>query len=259
MHRPLSPLLLCLLSACSLTGPTPTPTPSLGPLTATYRATDLGTLGGTTSYAYAVSADGTTVVGESTDTNGYKRAFIYQNGTMRSLGTLPGDVSSVAWGVSADGRIIVGESSPADGTGRVVLVIVLAVGGGMLAFLITGLVLMVLAVPVAVLGLPRLLGTPASAADVDRLEALEEWTRRPVPSKVRNLSGDAGYDTDLIARTDNTTLVVLLPTTSVSRYTCSLTATPGGDRPRRGPGRARTLTRTAGGRRSTGGRAPCPD
>jgi hypothetical protein len=39
--------------------------------------------------------------------------------------------------------------------------------------------------------------------------ALEEWTRRPVPSKVRNLSGDAGYDTDLIARTDNTTLVVL--------------------------------------------------
>lgn len=52
-----------------------------------------------------------------------------------------------------------------------------AVGGGMLAFLVTGLALMVLAVPVAVLGLPRLLGTPASAADVDRLEALEEWTR----------------------------------------------------------------------------------
>ena len=63
MHRPLSLLLLCLLSACSLTEPTPTPTPSLGPLTATYRATDLGTLGGTTSYAYAVSADGGVVVG----------------------------------------------------------------------------------------------------------------------------------------------------------------------------------------------------
>lgn len=53
----------------------------------------------------------------------------------------------------------------------------IAVAGGMLAFLITGLALMVLAIPVAVLGLPKLLGTPASAADVDRLEALEEWTR----------------------------------------------------------------------------------
>ena len=55
--------------------------------------------------------------------------------------------------------------------------LLLAVGGGMLAFLLTGLALMVLAIPVAVIGLPRLLGTPASAADVDRLEALEEWTR----------------------------------------------------------------------------------
>jgi len=55
--------------------------------------------------------------------------------------------------------------------------LVLAVGGGMLAFLLTGLALMVLVIPVAVLGLPKLLGTPASAADVDRLEALEEWTR----------------------------------------------------------------------------------
>jgi len=55
--------------------------------------------------------------------------------------------------------------------------LVLAVGGGMLAFLLTGLALMVLAIPVAVLGLPKLLGTPGSAADVDRLEALEEWTR----------------------------------------------------------------------------------
>jgi len=55
--------------------------------------------------------------------------------------------------------------------------LLLAVGGGILAFGVTGLALMVLAVPVAVLGLPRLLGAPASATDVDRLEALEEWTR----------------------------------------------------------------------------------
>ena len=55
MHRPLSPLLLCLLSACSLTGPTPTPTPSLGPLTATYRATDLGTTVGQLDWPALVS------------------------------------------------------------------------------------------------------------------------------------------------------------------------------------------------------------
>lgn len=63
------------------------------------------------------------------------------------------------------------------GAGRRRAQLAIAVAGGMLAFLITGLALMVLAIPVAVLGLPRLLGTPASAADVDRLEALEEWTR----------------------------------------------------------------------------------
>jgi tight adherence protein B len=55
--------------------------------------------------------------------------------------------------------------------------LLLALAGGMLAFAFTGLALMVLAIPVAALGLPRLLGTPASAADIDRLEALEEWTR----------------------------------------------------------------------------------
>ena len=55
--------------------------------------------------------------------------------------------------------------------------LVLAVAGGTFAFLFTGLALLVLAVPVAVLGLPWLLSPPASAADVDRLEALEEWTR----------------------------------------------------------------------------------
>ncbi|MHB8913309.1 MAG: type II secretion system F family protein [Lysobacter sp.] len=53
----------------------------------------------------------------------------------------------------------------------------LVVAGGMLGWLLTGLALMVLAVPVAVVGLPRLLRAPASAARVDRLEALEEWTR----------------------------------------------------------------------------------
>lgn len=57
------------------------------------------------------------------------------------------------------------------------LLLLLALVGGLLAFLVTGLALMVLAIPIAVLGLPRLLGPPANAASIDRLEALEEWTR----------------------------------------------------------------------------------
>jgi len=69
--------------------------------------------------------------------------------------------------------------SATDGPGaaRRRLLLVLAVAGGMLGWLVTGLALMVLAVPVAVLGLPRLLGPPAGGARIDRLEALEEWTR----------------------------------------------------------------------------------
>jgi Flp pilus assembly protein TadB len=63
------------------------------------------------------------------------------------------------------------------GAARRRLLLVLAVAGGMLGWLVTGLTLMVLAVPVAVLGLPRLLGPPAGAARIERLEALEEWTR----------------------------------------------------------------------------------
>ena len=125
MHRPLSLLLLCLLSACSLTGTTPTPTPtptstptpSLGPLTATYRATDLGTLGGTTSYAYAVSADGGVVVGYNLTATGHTRAFMHQNGAMTDLGTLGGP-SSYARGVSADGGTVVGYSTDAGGRQR---------------------------------------------------------------------------------------------------------------------------------------------
>lgn len=57
------------------------------------------------------------------------------------------------------------------------LALAVALIGGLLAWLVTGLALLVLAVPLAVLGLPRLLGPPASAASIDRLEALEEWTR----------------------------------------------------------------------------------
>ena len=61
--------------------------------------------------------------------------------------------------------------------GRRRLVLLLGLAGGLLAFLVTGLALLVVAVPIAAVGLPRLLGTPATAASIDRLEGLEEWTR----------------------------------------------------------------------------------
>jgi len=71
--------------------------------------TDLGTLGGTTSQAYGVSADGSTIVGISTTAASLSRAFSYSNGTMTDLGTLGGTVSW-AFAASRDGSVIVGLS-----------------------------------------------------------------------------------------------------------------------------------------------------
>jgi Flp pilus assembly protein TadB len=57
------------------------------------------------------------------------------------------------------------------------VVLLLALVGGALGWAATGLAVLMLAVPAAAIGLPRLLGTPSSAAHIDRLEGLEEWTR----------------------------------------------------------------------------------
>jgi len=51
------------------------------------------------------------------------------------------------------------------------------IGGGILAWLVTGWVLAMVAVPVAAVGLPMLLSAPPAAARIERLEAMEEWTR----------------------------------------------------------------------------------
>lgn len=57
------------------------------------------------------------------------------------------------------------------------VVLLLALVGGALGWAATGLAVLMLAVPAAAIGLPRLLGTPSGAARIDRLEGLEEWTR----------------------------------------------------------------------------------
>lgn len=68
--------------------------------------------GQTTSSAYAVSADGTVVVGQSGGPLG-GRAFRWTLDTgMVSLGDLPGGISgSLAWDVSGDGSVVVGLGS----------------------------------------------------------------------------------------------------------------------------------------------------
>ena len=48
--------------------------------------TDLGTLGGTNSYANAVSGDGSVIVGQSQTAASTTHAFKYTNGTMTEIG-----------------------------------------------------------------------------------------------------------------------------------------------------------------------------
>ncbi|WP_340537652.1 type II secretion system F family protein [Nocardioides sp. GXZ039] len=49
--------------------------------------------------------------------------------------------------------------------------------GGALAWLVTGWVLAIVAVPVAAVGLPMLLSSGSASSRIARLEAMEEWTR----------------------------------------------------------------------------------
>jgi probable HAF family extracellular repeat protein len=74
----------------------------------------LGTLGGSSSWAYGVSADGSVVVGWLTTPQG-DRAFRWTaSGGMQDLGTLGGDYSEAS-GVSADGAVVVGGATNAAG------------------------------------------------------------------------------------------------------------------------------------------------
>ena len=71
---------------------------------------DISTLGGTSSIAYGVSADGKVIVGSSYLLGASNNiAFKYTNGTMTSLDTL-GGTFSIAYGVSSGGTVIVGFS-----------------------------------------------------------------------------------------------------------------------------------------------------
>src|SRR3546814_19609064 len=49
--------------------------------------------------------------------------------------------------------------------------------GGCMAWLVTGWALALVAVPLACVGVPMLLSNSGAAARIDRLEAMEGWTR----------------------------------------------------------------------------------
>jgi probable HAF family extracellular repeat protein len=78
--------------------------------------TDLGSLGGLHSAAFAINQS-SVVVGVSDLSDGSTiHAFLY-NGSMTDLGTLPGDARSLAYGISAAGTVV-GTSLGTSGEGR---------------------------------------------------------------------------------------------------------------------------------------------
>ena len=65
---------------------------------------DLGTLGGSDSFAECMNASGQ-VVGRAHDTSDVLRPFLWENGTMQDLGTLGGS-SAKAWGINGLGSVV---------------------------------------------------------------------------------------------------------------------------------------------------------
>ena len=57
------------------------------------------------------------------------------------------------------------------------ILIVAGCAAGVVAYFVTGWVLALVLVPVAFVGLPVLLSSSSAAARIERLEAMEEWTR----------------------------------------------------------------------------------
>jgi len=81
---------------------------------ATYTITDLGTLGGATSYAYGINNNGQVAGYSKISGNSDDHAFIYDGGKMTDLGSL-GGTTSYAYGINNSGQVV-GESKTGSGT-----------------------------------------------------------------------------------------------------------------------------------------------
>jgi probable HAF family extracellular repeat protein len=112
---------LALGWGCASDSPGPSTDPEVRPANATasataatYRVRNLGSLGGFSSFAFAIN-DANVVVGTSaTGPVGVSHAFVWKNGVMTDLGTLAGGTWSEARGINNDG-VIVGWSRNAAG------------------------------------------------------------------------------------------------------------------------------------------------
>lgn len=65
-----------------------------------------------------------------------------------------------------------GQTSPRTG-----VLLLVGTGAGLIVAIVTGWFIAVLGVPALIVGLPMLLSAPQASAKIDRLEAMEEWTR----------------------------------------------------------------------------------
>ena len=68
--------------------------------------TDLGTLGGANSVAYAVSDTGQIAGASEVDSAGTRHAFLYADGQMRDLAPLPGLTAGAAYALNAGGQVV---------------------------------------------------------------------------------------------------------------------------------------------------------
>lgn len=60
---------------------------------------------------------------------------------------------------------------------RSAILLLIGAAAGLLIALLTGLVAAILIIPMALVGLPYLLSSPGNAARIEKLDALEQWTR----------------------------------------------------------------------------------
>ncbi len=75
-----------------------------------YHVTDMGTLGGSSAFAFGVNASGMVTGYSYVNSNGVYQAFIYKNGVLADLGTLTGGSISQAFAIN-DSAEAVGDSA----------------------------------------------------------------------------------------------------------------------------------------------------